>query len=73
MEIHKHFKFNPIFIMYIWDYSVVSIAVYYRLGQSEDRISVGDEIFHTHLEQPWDPPSLLYSGYCVSSCPMYKS
>ena len=41
MEIHKHFKFNPIFIMHIWDYSVVRIAVYYRLGQSEDRISVG--------------------------------
>jgi len=41
MEIHKYFKFNHIFIMYTWDYSVVSIAVYYRLGQSEDQILVG--------------------------------
>ena len=26
----------------------------------------GGEIFHTHPDQPWGPPSLLYNGYQVS-------
>jgi len=25
----------------------------------------GGEIFCTHPDQPWDPPSLLYNGYRV--------
>jgi len=25
----------------------------------------GDEIFCTHPDQPWGPPSLLYNGYWV--------
>jgi hypothetical protein len=25
----------------------------------------GGEIFHTHPDRPWGPPSLLYNGYCV--------
>jgi len=29
--------------------------------------SSGDEIFHTHPDWPWGPPSLLYKGYWV--CP----
>jgi len=24
------------------------------------------KIVSTQLDQPWDPPSLLYNGYCVS-------
>ena len=24
---------------------------------------VGDEIFRTRPDRPWDPPSLLYNGY----------
>ena len=32
---------------------------------SGDRIPVGDEIFRTCPDQPWDPPSLLYSVYRV--------
>ena len=26
----------------------------------------GGEIFCTHADRPWDPPSLLYTGYWVS-------
>jgi len=26
----------------------------------------GSKILHTHPDQPWDPPSLLYNGYWVS-------
>ena len=40
-----------------------------RAGRSGDRIPVGeggDEIFRTHLDRPWGPPSLLYNGYRIS-------
>jgi hypothetical protein len=36
-----------------------------RDGQSGDRIPVGDEIFRTCPDRPWDPPSLLYNGHQV--------
>ena len=36
-----------------------------RAGRSGDRIAVGVEIFRTFPDQPWGPPSLLYSGYRV--------
>ena len=42
----------------------------YRLAVSwmvrESNADMG-EIFHTCPDQPWDPPSLLYNGYSVSS------
>jgi hypothetical protein len=34
-----------------------------RAGQSADRTPVGGDIFFTHSDWPWGPPSLLYSGY----------
>jgi hypothetical protein len=27
---------------------------------------VGDEIFRTCLDRPWDPPSFVYNGYWVT-------
>jgi len=36
-----------------------------RAGRSGDRIPVGGEIFRTCPDQPWGPPSLLYTGYRV--------
>jgi len=59
---HGQFKFpglNP----YIFD-SVVDIATRYRLDGPaiESRRA---EIFRTRPYRPWDPPSLLYSGYRV--------
>jgi hypothetical protein len=47
-----------------WD-SVVDMATCYRM----DSLGIGSpwgEIFCTHLDQPWGPPSLLYNGYGVS-------
>jgi hypothetical protein len=31
----------------------------------EKKIPSGGEIFRTHSERPWGPPSLLYNGYRV--------
>jgi hypothetical protein len=36
-----------------------------RAGRSGDRPPSRGEIFHTCLERPWGPPSLLYNGYRV--------
>jgi len=30
-----------------------------------DHIQVGGEIFHTHLDQPWGPTSILHKWYRV--------
>ena len=35
-------------------------------GRSGDGIPVGGEIFRTSSDRPWDPTSLLYTGYRVS-------
>jgi hypothetical protein len=43
-----------------------SVCIATRCERSGDRIPVGGEIFHTHPNGPWGPPSLLYSGYRVS-------
>jgi hypothetical protein len=42
-----------------------------QAGRSGDRIPDWGEIFRTHLDRPWGPPSLLYNGYRVSS-PRFK-
>ena len=45
--------------------SVVGIATRYGLevrGSNPE----GGEIFRTHSDRPWRPPSLLYNGYRVS-------
>jgi len=34
-------------------------------GRRGDRVPVGGEIFRAHPDWPWDPPSLLYSGYRI--------
>jgi hypothetical protein len=44
--------------------TVVSIATCYGLDGLGSNPS-GGEIFRTHPDQPWDPPSLLYNGYWV--------
>jgi len=36
-----------------------------RAGRSGVRIPVRGEIFHTRLDRPWGPPSLLYNEYRV--------
>jgi hypothetical protein len=56
-----------VFYIYIfqtgWN-SSVSIATRYGLdGQGLN--PSGGEIFHTHPDTPWGPPSLLYNGYWV--------
>ena len=42
--------------------SSVGLATGNGPERSGDRIPVGDEIFRTCPNQPWDPPSLLYNG-----------
>jgi len=42
--------------------SVVNIMICHRPG---DRTLVGARFFHTHPDQPWNPPSLLYNVYQV--------
>jgi hypothetical protein len=44
--------------------STVGISTRYGLDSPEIE-SRCSEIFHTHSDQPWGPPSLLYNGYWV--------
>ena len=50
---------------YVGWYSAVGIATRYGLDGQGSNADWG-EIFRTHLDWPWGPPSLLYNGYRVS-------
>ena len=43
----------------------VGIATRYRLDGPGIECRWGGEIFRTHLDRPWGPPSLLYNRYRV--------
>jgi len=45
--------------------SSVVIVTELLAGRSVDRIPVGARFFHTCLNRPWGPHSLLYNGYRV--------
>ena len=46
--------------------NVVGIATGYGMGGPGIESRWGDEIFYTHRDRPWGPPSLLYDVYRVS-------
>jgi len=51
-------------MMYAWIvYVVYQLTMGWMIQRSNLSVS---EIVSTHLDQPWDPTSLLYNGYCVS-------
>jgi hypothetical protein len=52
--------FLPTFIVG-WD----GVATRYGLDGPWIESRWGDEIFHTHPDLPWGPPSLLYNKYRV--------
>jgi hypothetical protein len=49
----------------LWAGYLSQYSDWLRDGGSGDRISVMVEFFHTCLDRPWGPPSLLYNGYRV--------
>jgi len=53
--------------LYVGQDSSVGIVTCYMGWTVQGLNSDGGEIFCTHPDQPWGPPSLLYNGYWVSS------
>jgi hypothetical protein len=45
--------------------SVVCIVARYGLGGPGDWMPVGNEVFRTRPDRPWNLPNLLYNGYRV--------
>ena len=49
----------------MWSAGTAQYSDSIQAGRSGDQITVRGEIFRTHSDRPWGPPSLLYSGYQV--------
>ena len=56
-----NFKCITVCLVFSWDSVVVTVTCY---GLDSPGIKSGqEEIFRTHPDWPWGPPSLLYNGY----------
>jgi hypothetical protein len=62
---YSQFEFSDAFLYDGGRDSSVGIATHYGLDGPGIKSWWGGEIFRTHPDQPWGPPSLLYSGYWV--------
>jgi hypothetical protein len=58
-------KFRSANLMIWGPRSSVGIATDYGLDGPGIGSGCGGEIFRTHPDRPWGPPSLLYNGYRV--------
>jgi hypothetical protein len=59
---HKQF-----YVFFITDRESGQHSDSLKAGRSRDQIPLGGDIFHTHPDQPWGLPSLIYNGYRVFS------